>query len=154
MSSTPPYQQAPGRLPQRLTPQRKSSILSSIKNMLPFTIYNAIATILSPCCNESTVPVISVACVSTNIYNISIALQEYYNPNLSPIDITIGNTDLEVTPDVTHLVNGIATFENVDITGIGGADTYSVQVTISVYSSGNTSVNVTLDPIQVVFPAC
>jgi hypothetical protein len=44
------YQQASGKLAQKLTSQRRSNILNTIQRVVSFSIYNDIALLLAPCC--------------------------------------------------------------------------------------------------------
>lgn len=141
------------------TPFIKKAILGFVKPLVNKDTYKAFNRILSPCCNPS-VTDITVECVSTGIYNISLNVGTSFVGNYA--NITIGNFYyLTVTSQDLSIVDasGIVTFQNIDLSHIGGADTYGIQLTLSIPggASTNSSIRVVSDvinPINVDFPSC
>lgn len=136
----------------------KTAILGFVKPLVNKTIYKAFDKILSPCC-EPTISNINVECVSTGIYNISFNVGTQWSG--SYVSITIGNFYyLTVSPDETVIVDssGNVSFSNVNLSYIGGADTYSIQLSLSTLVSTETSsvraVSDILSPMEVTFPSC
>lgn len=152
------------QIPQKPSVAKKNSILSWLKNQVSFTDYQAIDLILSPCCIEGgTVGNIAVDCVSTNIYNITITFNNLPGVISTGVcAVSIGNEPLNVSPETVSIINNVAVFNNVDISGIGGANTYRVlpiiQQITPIGSAENAYITIDLNQSDngqnIVFPAC
>jgi len=99
------------RLAQSLTPQRKDSILNSIKNLIPKRIYKSLSLLLSPCCivNTTSIKIVSDSS-ATNKYRIIIDT----TPSYSILDYTILNVMDNTAATPTIGIDG--TYDNGIIT--------------------------------------
>lgn len=132
------------------------SILAFVKPLVSKTVYNALNLLLCPC-YAVYVKETTIDCVSTGIYDITLDLGNVTIETI--VNISIGNVyNLTVYPEGVPIINGIAKFTNVDLSTIGGADTYNVQIITSYIVNSNeyrASAVVKIPmPYQVTFPAC
>lgn len=115
----------------------KSFILNFIKNVVSKSLYKAFSILLSPCC-KPTISSLVVTCVpgSPDTYNITITTSDiisYGGDGVAKISISgadSGSGVVSVTGTSLFSSSNTFTFTGADITALGGAGTYSVDLTL------------------------
>lgn len=140
------------KLAQKLTIQRRQSILSLLRNLVSKTILRAIDIILSPCCTSS-IESVEVSCgEETGSYDLIIHLSESV-PMLGKgfASIQVGAISINDGPtpyNDTTIIN--ATVQAGRIT----PGTYTVNVGLILQTGGNRAVATLLEIQDIVFPDC